>query len=146
MSSQPALLAAALIAAGPPAQPARLHAVRAALTANQRLSERALWLDRLPADAAASTRGPALAQLAAAARGRRRDGVRIRTLRIVSRVSDISVHGAAATALIRETERLQPCSLAGKPLGPPLTLTEQARVLLHRLRDGHYVVWQLESR
>ncbi len=126
---------------------ARLErAVRAALTANEQLSARVLWLNELPADAARSTAGPALAELRASAAARRQAGLRVRLLSDRRQILSLALDPSylRASALVLDHERLQRASLDGRPLGPVFALTERDRYELHRLdRQLRFVVWRV---
>jgi hypothetical protein len=117
-----------------------------ALRANHRLAVGSLWTNRLPDNAAASTRGPALAALRASAAGRTQQGVRVRLLgtsyRIVAIRLDRSQTGA--TAVVRSDQRLVPTGLDGQALGAPVELNERARIELRRLgSSSRFVVWRV---
>jgi hypothetical protein len=141
-------LAAILLA---PAQPSGKQALRQAaeraLVANHRLSVRVLWLDRVPTGSGGATAGPALTQLRQSAAARLRAGIRVRLLGEHFQVSGLAIHGPRATAIVVDQQRLQPCSLAGRPLGAAVSLHEQALAILHKLpgRD-RFVVWELRPR
>lgn len=126
---------------------ARLErALRAALAANERLSARVLWLNELPADAARSTAGPALAQLRASAAARRQAGLRLRLLSDRRQILSLTLDPSylQARALVLDHERLQRASLDGRPPGRVFALTERDRYQLHRLdRRLRFVVWQV---
>jgi hypothetical protein len=128
------------------AQAALTPAARDALRANHRVAIQVLWRNIIPAEAARSTRGPALASLRNAAAARRRRGIRVRLLsdkyRILSLRLDPSYERATAVAL--GVERVQPYGRDGHPIGHAVSLNEKARVELRRL-DGakRFVVWKV---
>jgi outer membrane murein-binding lipoprotein Lpp len=120
-------------------------AVRAALRSNDKLSGVVLWTNRVPQDAAKSTRGPALVALRTAAAQRLSKHLRIRTvsskLQILSIKLDPSY--ARATAVVRSRQVVRPYR-AGAPLGRAVKLDERARVELHRLgSETSFVVWRV---
>jgi len=126
---------------------ARLErALRSALAANEQLSARVLWLNKLPAGAARSTAGPALAQLRASAAARRQTGLRVRLLSDRRQILSLTLDPSylQARALILDHERLQRASLDGRPAGPVFALTERDRYQLHRPdHQLRFVVWQV---
>ena len=119
-----------------------------ALAGNNQLSAYVLWHDSVPAWAAGSTRGAALASLRSAARSRAEQGVRIKLLTDRRQLVLLTINraGSAATAVVSDSERLQPGNLHGQPLGRPLSLTERGRFVLHRLPGTRrFVVWQVTA-
>jgi hypothetical protein len=132
-------------AAQPDAE-ALAHSARAALDANHKLSVFVLWHNRIPAWAARSTSGPALASLRSAAATRRSRGVRARLLsdrrRVVSLTLDPSY--ASATAVVVDRQRVQPSGRNGKPLGRAVVLNERATYELRRIGSSRrFVVWRV---
>lgn len=119
---------------------------RKALEENHRLSVYVLWHNQLPRWANRSTRGPALAALAAAAKTRRSRGIRVRMLKdrraVTSLALDPSYMKASATVVDRQ--RVQPSASDGHPLGQAVKLNERAVYELHRLgRSDQFVVWKV---
>ncbi len=132
-------------AAQPDAE-ALARSARAALVANHKLSVFVLWHNRIPAWAARSTSGPALASLRSAAATRRSRGVRARLLsdrrRVVSLTLDPSY--ASATAVVVDRQRVQPSGRNGKPLGRAVVLNERATYELRRIGSSRrFVVWRV---
>ena len=141
------VLAAILLAPSQPAGTPPRQAAEQALEANHRLTVRVLWLDRVPAGPGGATAGPALAQLRQSAAARRHAGIRLRLLSDHFQIGALQLQGARASARLGERELLQPCSLAGKPLGKAVSLNEQALAILHKLPgSGRFVVWELQPR
>lgn len=121
-------------------------AVRDALAANHRLAVKVLWTNRIPSTAKRSTRGPALTQLAASAKARRRKGVRVRMIRDDYRITSVAVGrtGTSATAIAQWDQRVVPSHLDGRPFGRPVSLKEKARIELRRVPgSGAFVVWRV---
>ena len=121
-------------------------AVRDALAANHRLAVKVLWTNRIPSTAKQSTRGPALAELAASANDRRTKRVRIRMIRDDYRITSITFGrtGANATAIAEWDQRVVPSHLNGRPIGRPVSLKERARIELRRVAaSGRFVVWRV---
>jgi len=150
-SPAPLVLVSAAILLAPPhpgsTAPGLRRAAERALEANHRLTVRVLWLDRVPAGPGGATAGPALAQLAQSAAARRRAGIRVRLLADHFQVSALRIHGPLASARLVDRQRLQPCSLAGRPLGAAVSLHEQALAILHKLPGtDRFVVWELRPR
>jgi len=122
------------------------RSARAALDANHKLSVFVLWHNRVPAWAARSTRGPAIASLRSAAATRRSRGVRARLLsdrrRVVSLTLDPSY--TSATAVVVDRQRVQPSGRNGKPLGRAVVLNERATYELRRIGSSRrFVVWRV---
>jgi hypothetical protein len=121
-------------------------AVRLALAANHQLATRVLWTNRLPATAARSTRGPALAELAASAKDRHRKGLRVRMIRDNYTVISIAFGPtlARATAFANWDQRVVPSRPNGTPLGRAVSLHERARIELRRVGSSRsFVVWKV---
>jgi cation diffusion facilitator CzcD-associated flavoprotein CzcO len=121
-------------------------AVRTALAANHRLAIKVLWSNRIPLTARQSTRGPALAQLAASAKDREKKGVRVRMIRDDYRIVRIRLNptGTRATALADWNQRVVPSHLDGTPLGRPVSLYERARIELRRADASQaFFVWKV---
>lgn len=122
------------------------EAVRAALAANHSLAIRVLWTNRIPVTAQGSTRGPALAEMAASAKDREKKGIRVRMLRDQYRIISIRSDAANATAsaLAEWDQRVVPSHSDGTPLGRPVTLHERARIELRRANTSRtFVVWKV---
>jgi hypothetical protein len=121
-------------------------AVRVALATNHRLAIRVLWTNRLPATAARSTRGPALAGMRSSARDRQSRGVRIRMIRDNYRIASVTLERslATATAVAQSIQTVVPSQLNGRPRGRSIQLHERARIVLRRLdASGRFVVWSI---
>lgn len=121
-------------------------AVRVALAANHQLAIRVLWTNRLPATAARSTRGPALAGMRSSARDRQGRGVRVRMIRDNYRIASIILGPslAIATAVAQSIQTVVPSQLNGHPRGGSIQLHERARILLRRLdASDRFVVWSI---
>lgn len=120
--------------------------VRAALVANHRLVTKVLWTNRVPTSARNSTRGPALAALAASARDRSKKGIRVRMIRDVYRIVSVAI-GATQTsagAVAEWDQKVVPSHLDGTPLGRPVVLHERARIELRRAnRAAPFFVWKV---
>jgi hypothetical protein len=132
-------------AAQPDAE-ALARAARAALEANHKLSVFVLWHNRVPAWAARSTRGPALASLRSAAATRRSRGVRARLLSDHRRVVSLRLDSSytSATAVVIDRQRVQPSGRNGKPLGRTVALNERAIYELRRIGSSRrFVVWRV---
>jgi hypothetical protein len=124
---------------------ALLSGVRAAVAANGRLSGVVLWTNAIPVTATRSTGGPALASLRSAAAGRRKQGIRIRTLTEETVILSIKLDrsGSLATVVVRAREELVPYQ-AGKRLGRAIDLDERARLELHRSdHTNRFRVWNV---
>jgi hypothetical protein len=121
-------------------------AVRAALAANHSLAIRVLWTNEIPLAARRSTRGPALAEMAASAKDRQNKGIRVRMIHDDYRIISI-VFGAAkttASAMAEWDQRVVPSHLDGTPLGRPVTLHERARIQVRRAgASRNFVVWKV---
>jgi hypothetical protein len=121
-------------------------AVRQTLRANHRLAKLVLWQNALPPSASSSTRGPALAALRSAAAGRRRRGIHVKVVFDGFRIDSIRLDPSftRATAIVVDPQRVRPYGSTGKPLGQPVSLSEQSRFVLHRLGSSErFVVWQV---
>lgn len=121
-------------------------AVRAALAANHKLAIRVLWTNRIPVTAGQSTRGPALAELAASAKDREKKGVRVRMIRDGYRIISIGLAATKthATAFAEWDQRVVPSHLNGTPRGGAVLLRERARVELRRVGTlQSFVVWKV---
>jgi hypothetical protein len=121
-------------------------AVQEALRLNHRLAKLVLWRNAVPASAASSTRGPALAALRAAAAGRRRRGVHVKVVSDGFRIASVRLDPSftSATAIVVDPQRVRPYGSNGKPLGQPVSLSEKSRFELHRLGSSErFVVWQV---
>ena len=121
-------------------------AIRAALAANHSLAIRVLWTNRIPLTAQQSTRGPALAEMAASARDRQRKGIRVRMIRDDYRIISIALGRAetTASALAEWDQRVVPSHEDGTPLGQPVTLHERARIELRRPDASQsFIVWKV---
>jgi hypothetical protein len=128
------------------AQAALLRAARSALVANHRVSVRVLWTNRVPESARASTGGPALSSLRAAATTRRARGIRVRMLKDEHRV--VSLHldpsYAQARAIVVDRQLVQPSRVDGRPRGHTVRLVERARYELRRVGGSQrFVVWKV---
>lgn len=121
-------------------------AVRAALAANHSLAIRVLWTNAIPLTARRSTRGPALAEMAASAKDRQNKGIRVRMIHDDYRIISIVFGGAktTATAMAEWDQRVVPSHSDGTPLGRPVTLHERARIQLRRAgASRNFVVWKV---
>jgi hypothetical protein len=121
-------------------------AVRMALAANHRLAIRVLWTNRLPANAARSTRGPALVGMRSSARDRQSRSVRVRMIRDDYRIASIRLGPSlvTATAVAQSIQTVVPSYLDGRPRGRSIQLHERARIVLRRLgTSGRFVVWSI---
>lgn len=119
---------------------------RKALEQNHRLSVYVLWHNQLPTWAKRSTRGPALAALAAAAKTRRSRGIRVRMLKDRRVVGSLALDPSymKATATVVDRQRVQPSAPDGHPLGHAVKLNERAVYELHRLgTSDQFVVWKV---
>jgi len=119
---------------------------RAALLTNHRLAIRVLWTNRVPASAARSTRGPALAGMSASAHDRQKRGVRVRMIHDDYRIASIVVGPSltSATAVARSIQTVVPSHLNGHPLGRSVQLNERARIVLRRVGASKgFVVWSI---
>ena len=124
---------------------ALLTGVRAAVAANSRLSGVVLWTNAIPGTATRSTGGPALASLRSAAAGRRKQGLRIRTLSEQTVILSIKLgrSNSLTTVVIRAREKLAPYQ-AGKRLGRAIDLDERARIELRRSdHTNRFRVWNV---
>jgi hypothetical protein len=124
---------------------ALLKAVRTAVAANARLSGVVLWTNVIPSSADRSTGGPALASLRSAAAGRRKQGIRIRTLSEHTQVLSIDLKApyTQATVVVRARETLAPYK-AGRRLGRAINLNERARIELRRSDHANrFLVWSV---
>lgn len=122
------------------------QAVRSALDRNRRLSIFVLWNNRIPAWAGASTRGPALEALRAAARNRSERGVRVRVLTSRREIRSLRLDPSyvTATAIVLDRQRVRPSRPDGRPLGRAVTLNERARYDLRRIGESdRFVVWRV---
>jgi uncharacterized protein YceK len=120
--------------------------VRAALLANHHLAIQVLWTNRVPASALHSTRGPALAEMAASAKNRERKGIRVRMLHDVYRVLSIRLGATkmTATAFAEWDQRVVPSHPNGTPFGRAVLLRERARIELRRVDTPRsFVVWKV---
>jgi uncharacterized protein YceK len=120
--------------------------VRAALAVNHKLAIKVLWTNRIPVTARQSTRGPALAELAASAKDREKKGVRVRMIRDDYRIISIGLDAtkAHATAFAEWNQRVVPSHLNGTPRGPAVSLRERARIELRRVGNSQsFVVWKV---
>jgi uncharacterized lipoprotein YajG len=123
------------------------RAVVAAIDADHKTSNSALWTNRVPAKPVA-TAGPALRQLRESVAGRRAKGIRVRMLHERFRVIDVTLDPsyATATAEILDVQTVQPTHNNGKPLGKSLSTTERAQIELHRVpTTNRFVVWKVED-
>jgi hypothetical protein len=121
-------------------------AVQETLRANHRLAKLVLWQDTVPASAARSTRGPALAALRSAAAGRRRRGIHVKVVSDGFKIDSVSLDPSftRATAIVVDPQRVRPYGSNGKPLGKAVSLSEKSRFELHRLGSSErFVVWQV---
>lgn len=119
---------------------------RRALRANYRVAVYVLWHNKLPAGAASSTRGPALAALRTAAAARQKRGVRVRMLAHRREITSLRLDPSYTTAavILVDHQRVQPSGLDGHPLGKTVTLDERGRYELRRLGATHrFVVWKV---
>lgn len=123
------------------------RAVVAAIEADHKTSNNALWTNAVPAKPVA-TAGPALRQLREAVDGRRSKGIRVRMLHERFRVIEVTVDPsyATATAEVLDAQTVQPTHASGKPLGKSLSATERAKIELHRVPGtDRFVVWKVED-
>jgi hypothetical protein len=121
------------------------QAVRTAVFGNNRLSDYVLWSNQIPDWAAESTGGPALSGMRGSAAQRQRGGLRVRVLASEVQIASVTLDPSylSASAVVTERTRVVPYR-RGHPLGRPITLTEHARLELHRDGSGpHFVVWQI---
>jgi hypothetical protein len=121
-------------------------AVQDTLRANHRLAKLVLWRNVVPASAASSTRGPALAALRVAAAGRRRRGIHVKVVSDGFRIQSVTLDSSftRATAIVVDPQRVRPYGSNGKPLGQPVPLSEKSRFELHRLGNAErFVVWRV---
>lgn len=121
-------------------------AVRAALAANHSLAIRVLWTNEIPLTARRSTRGPALAEMAASAKDRQNKGIRVRMIHDDYRIISIAFGGAKTTAnaIAEWDQRVVPSHSDGTPLGRPVTLHERARIQLRRAGTSrNFIVWKV---
>jgi hypothetical protein len=121
-------------------------AVQDTLRANHRLAKLVLWRNVVPASAASSTRGPALAALRVAAAGRRRRGIHVKVVSDGFRIQSVTLDSSftRATAIVVDPQRVRPYGSNGKPLGQPVSLSEKSRFELHRLGNAErFVVWRV---
>ena len=122
------------------------ESVRSTLSGNLRLSIYVLRNNRIPVWAEQSTRGPALDSLRGAAQNRRKRGVRVRMLESRRKILSLRLDPsfARATATVRDRQRVQPSGRNGRPLGPPVKLSERARYELRRIgQSNRFVVWRV---
>jgi hypothetical protein len=104
-----------------------------------------LWTNTIPVTATRSTGGPALASLRSAAAGRRKQGIRIRTLSEQTVFLSIKLNrsNSLATVVVRARETLAPYQ-AGKRLGRAISLDERARLELRRSdHTNRFRVWNV---
>jgi hypothetical protein len=123
------------------------NAVRLAIQQNFKLSLYVLWHNAIPAWAARSTAGPALAALRASAATRRRRGIRIRPVKTALRVRAVQVDQsyATATAVADSKQRVRPYE-TGKPQPKLIALHERARLTLKRVGSSErFIVWKAVS-
>lgn len=123
-------------------------AVRTALHENARASDFVLEHNAIPRWAPRSTAGPALAGLRAAAAQRRKAGVHVRVLSSSVQVRSVRLEPSYLTARATVTERSRVIVLnrKGHRLGKPRTLTEPARIELHRHGNKiAFVVWKVTA-
>lgn len=121
-------------------------AARDALEQNHRLSVYVLWHNELPRWAAASTRGPALSALGAAAKTRRDRGVRVRMLEDQRAIKSLELDPSytKVTAIVVDRQRVQPSGKDGHALGQAVKLNERATYELRRLGESRrFVVWKV---
>ncbi len=128
--------------------PAALEdAVRAALRENGRLSNYILWGNTIPSWASQSTKGPALAALTASAAGRRRQGVRVRSLSEHLKILSIQLDPSymSATAVIAASGQVAVYKHGRRER--TVTLNEHDRLRLHRLGQAmRFVVWEVKAQ
>jgi hypothetical protein len=121
-------------------------AVCAALAANHQLAIRVLWTNRLPTNAARSTRGPALVGMRSSAHDRQSRGVRVRMIHDEYRIASITLGPSlvTATGVAQSIQTVVPSYLDGRPRGRSIQLHERARIVLRRLgTSGRFVVWSI---
>lgn len=135
-------------AASAPNPAAQLEgAVRTALNENGRLSTYVLWNNTIPSWASHSTRGPALAALAASAAGRQKEGVRVRSLSANSRIMAIQLDPSysSATATVRNDERVALYRHGQRER--TVTVDERDQIVLHRVgQTTRFVVWEVRPQ
>lgn len=124
------------------------NAVRTALHENSRLSDYVLEHNAIPRWSSRSTAGPALAGLRSAAAQRRKAGVHVHVLASNVEVRSLSVDPSylSASANVIDRSRVVVLSRKDRRLGKPRTLSEPARIELHR--HGHnvaFVVWKVTA-
>lgn len=122
------------------------RSVAVALKGNYRVAVYVLWHNRVPGWAKQTTAGPALASLRSAATARQKRGVRVRMLTDSRRLLELRLDPsyATATAVILDSQRVQPSSLAGRPLGKTVVLHERARYELRRVgQTERFRVWKV---
>lgn len=123
------------------------RAVVAAIDADHKTSNRALWTNTVPARPA-GVAGPALTALRQSVAGRRKQGIKIRMLhesfRIVS--TQIAPSYETATAVVLDIQRVQPTHPNGRPFGRSVTLNERVLLELHRTTGRtQFVVWKVKD-
>jgi hypothetical protein len=144
-SSSQATTAATTQAAKPTPAAELESAVRVALEQNNKVSGYVLWHNALPANAAQSTAGPALAGLRASGAQRKAQHVRVRSLSSALKVRSIQLDPSyeSATATIVSEGRVRVYK-NGRPIGHPKALKEPARMELHRVGGKtQFVVWKV---
>jgi outer membrane murein-binding lipoprotein Lpp len=123
------------------------RAVVAAVDADHKTSNTALWTNAVPAKPVA-TAGPALTNLRRSVAGRRKQGIRIRMLHERFRVLNVRLDPSytTASAELIDAEKVQPTHESGKPLGKSLSTTERAELELHRVPGtNRFVVWKVQD-
>jgi hypothetical protein len=144
-SSSQATTAATTQAAKPTPAAELESAVRVALEQNSKVSGYVLWHNTLPANAAQSTAGPALAGLRGSGAQRRAQHVRVRTLSSTEKVRSIQLDPSyqSATASTLDESRVRVYK-HGRATGHVISLKESAQFTLHRVGSkAQFVVWKV---
>ncbi len=123
------------------------QAVRTALQANARVSDYVLEHNAIPAGAAQSTAGPALAGMRGSAAQRKSGHITVHVLSNEVEIHSITLAPtyATATAIVTDRSRVVPYR-RGRAVGKAITSKEQVRFELHRLGSGTtFVVWSVAA-
>jgi hypothetical protein len=120
-------------------------AARTAVNENARASDYVLTHNTVPSWVSQSTAGPALAAMRASVAQRRAGGVTVRQLTSAVLIRSIAVAPSYLSATANVVERSQVRVYQhGHPAGGIRSLTEPARIELHRVGDKPaFVVWRL---
>jgi len=131
----------------PPVSPlvALERAARTAVHENARASDYALIHNTVPSWASQSTSGPALATMRASVAQRQAGRVTVRLLASAVQISSVAVDPSYLTATAKVVERSHlRVYQHGRPVGGVRSLSEPARIELHRIGDKPaFVVWRL---